>query len=412
MIQVSAKNVFKNYRIYERPLDLLRELITGRAMHRTFLALNNVSMDLKQGECIGLVGRNGAGKSTFLKILAGTLEPTKGEVSIAGRVSAILELGTGFNPDYTGRDNIILGGMCMGMSREEITSKMEAIVDFSELRPVIDQPFRTYSSGMQARLTFSTAISIDPEILIVDEALATGDLPFVEKCLNRVEQIVSSGSTVILVSHNANLITRFAERAIWLEDGKIVLDDIAEVVAKKYQVSMYRRMPEDAAAISEIGDLKVRLVHAQFRGVLVAEPAKFMQGTDLAIDFTLESEIHSETIDVGLQICRLDGQVMWTASSGRHLSDDFKSQACRIKLSPGRSVIRIHLGKLVLNPDDYFINVGIEPFPDVPTVQQYHHWAPRFGKFTVVCAEGDYKPSAFESPSAWSILKGSSSFAV
>jgi lipopolysaccharide transport system ATP-binding protein len=238
---IRVNGISKLYKVYPKPGDVIIEALSGKPRHSEHWALRDISFDVPRGSVVGVLGPNGAGKSTLLKIIAGTLQPTSGSVEVNGKISAILELGTGFHEDYSGRDNIVLGGMCAGMSREEITGKISDIIAFSELESVIDQPFKTYSSGMKARLTFATAISVDAELLIIDEALAAGDSYFVAKCMKRIRQICTSGATVLFVSHSTYMIIELCDTALWIDRGLLAMTSTAYDVAKAYERSELER---------------------------------------------------------------------------------------------------------------------------------------------------------------------------
>ncbi|MEJ8553406.1 ABC transporter ATP-binding protein [Tepidibacter sp. Z1-5] len=220
---VKFKNVSKVYKLYEKPIDRLKESLSliRKKYHKDFYALNNISFEIEKGETIGIIGTNGSGKSTLLKILTGVLTQTQGNVDVKGKVSALLELGTGFNVEYSGIENIYLNGTLMGLTKEEIDKKKDFIIKFADIGDFIYQPVKNYSSGMFVRLAFAVQASMDPEILIVDEALAVGDAAFSLKCMNYMRKLIKSGVTVIFVTHDIQTIRSFCNKVIWIEKGKL-----------------------------------------------------------------------------------------------------------------------------------------------------------------------------------------------
>jgi ABC-type polysaccharide/polyol phosphate transport system ATPase subunit len=234
--------------------------------HRDFWALRDVSFELRRGEVVGLIGRNGAGKSTLLKILSRVTQPTVGRAEIHGRVGSLLEVGTGFHPELTGRENTYLNGAILGMGRKEIDRKFDEIVAFAEVGDFIDTPLKHYSSGMQMRLAFAVAAHLEPETLLVDEVLAVGDMAFQKKCLGKMGEVASGGRTIVFVSHQLNQIRRLCEKVIWLDQGKIFQVGPTPEVAGAYEISMSRR-PEDAKE-----NLGTPRVHNGFVSWEIVEP--------------------------------------------------------------------------------------------------------------------------------------------
>jgi lipopolysaccharide transport system ATP-binding protein len=241
-VAIRVSQLSKAFKAYRWPSDLLWELVTKKPRHVNCWALRDLSFEVRRGEVIGVIGRNGSGKSTLLRILTGVLDRTSGDVEVRGKVSAILELGTGFHPEYTGRENVIQGGLLVGMSRQEIEAKVDSIIEFSGLRDCIDRPFKTYSSGMQARLTFATATAVNPDIFIVDEALATGDAYFVQKSLRRIRDIVRCGCTSILVSHSSSILASICDRILWLEGGRIKRFGKPVDIVREYDLSVHAEL--------------------------------------------------------------------------------------------------------------------------------------------------------------------------
>lgn len=241
-ITISLNNISKCYKRYARPVDRLKEiLLPGKSHAQDFWALRDINLEVAQGETLGIIGQNGSGKSTLLQIIAGTLTPTTGKVQVNGRVSALLELGSGFNPEFTGRQNVFFNGRLFGLTQEEIETKFNDIATFAEIGDFIEQPVKTYSSGMFVRLAFAVAVSVNPEILIVDEALSVGDIYFQQKCFERIREVKNLGTTLLFVSHDSKAVYKLCSRAVLMESGKLVLDDKPRQVIDLYQAKLLKK---------------------------------------------------------------------------------------------------------------------------------------------------------------------------
>lgn len=238
-IAIQITDVSKLFRLQKQRTfkELLPALAGGQKAVETFWALQDINLEIKKGETVGIIGPNGAGKSTLLKLIAGVTKPTKGKIKINGEIAPLIELGAGFHPELTGRENITLNGVILGLSKKEVAEKFKEIVDFAELWEFIDQPIKHYSSGMYLRLAFSVAVHTSPDILLIDEILAVGDASFQAKCFTKMEEFKKEGVTIILVSHALGQIKDFCSRAIYLNDHRIIMDgDVNEVIEKYHHI--------------------------------------------------------------------------------------------------------------------------------------------------------------------------------
>lgn len=235
-IPLRLTNVGKEYLVYDSPRARFKALITGRALHRSQWALRDVSFELHRGQCLGVVGANGAGKSTLLKMITGTLQPSQGEVQRSGRITAILELGAGFHPDFTGRQNLYFGGSLIGISQADMARIEPEILAFAEIGDAIDRPVKTYSSGMVVRLAFALVTAVEPDVLIIDEALAVGDQHFQKKCINRIEQFRRNGCTILFCSHSPYHVRQLCDVALWLDGGRVMQFGPTEPVLGAYEM--------------------------------------------------------------------------------------------------------------------------------------------------------------------------------
>jgi len=250
-----VNNVTKIYKLYEKPIDRLKEAmsLTHKNYHRDFYALNGISFDVEKGQTVGIIGTNGSGKSTILKIITGVLTPTTGDVQVNGVISALLELGAGFNMDYTGIENIYMNGTMMGFSRKEMDEKLQDILDFADIGDFVYQPVKTYSSGMFVRLAFALAINVEPEILIVDEALSVGDVFFQAKCYRRMEEIRKNGTTILMVTHDMGAIIKYCDRVVVLNKGNFIAEGEPGKMVDLYKKILANQM-DDLNEQPEAGD--------------------------------------------------------------------------------------------------------------------------------------------------------------
>lgn len=235
---ISVRNVGKTFRLYKRPQDRLLQRFSRKPLFREFHALADIGFEVKKGETVGIIGRNGSGKSTLLQLICGTLTPTHGDITVNGRIAALLELGAGFNPEFTGRENVYLNATILGLTREEIDARLDDIFAFADIGEFVDQPVKTYSSGMYVRLAFAVIAHVDADILVIDEALAVGDALFTQKCMRFLREFREKG-TILFVSHDSHAVTNLCQRAIWLKEGRIAEQGPAKDVAESYLASLF-----------------------------------------------------------------------------------------------------------------------------------------------------------------------------
>jgi lipopolysaccharide transport system ATP-binding protein len=307
-VTVEAQGLTKTYRSYATPWDRLLEGITRRRRHREFHALEDVSFALPRGEGLALIGENGAGKSTLLKILAGITAPSAGAFAVSGKIASILELGSGFHPEFTGRQNIVLNAAMLGLSQEELRRKMPHIIAFSELGEFIDQPVKCYSTGMVMRLGFSIATQVEPDVLIVDEALSVGDGYFQKKCMDRLRIFVDSGGTLLFCSHAMYYVSAFCQRALWLRRGRVeALGPVSEVV-REYENFLVAKSAQAAeGAVAEAVETP-RALPARLGSVrLLASELLFTQGDPWELEVEWETEDPRLAFHLGVGINRADG---------------------------------------------------------------------------------------------------------
>ncbi len=364
-IAIAARNLSKVYHLYEAPSDRLKQLLFGRKRqyYKEYTALNNVSFQLPKGEVLGLVGRNGAGKSTLLQLICGTLTATSGDLAIHGRIAALLELGAGFNPEFTGRENVYLSATVMGIGQKEIDDKIEKIIDFSGVRDFIDQPVKTYSSGMYVRLAFSVAISVEPDILVIDEALSVGDGDFARRSFERIMAMRDAGKTILFCSHSLYQVEALCTHVIWLEQGQVRASGKPEQIVPEYQsfLDQFDNKSASAAPIKSVEDERVDAEPVDDRIALqsVSEPK------NADVPFSKESVLGS-----GARLTRMtatadgvSGKVLQLLSRVSHLHLDIEFQTTLVDETPQVALVIHSAGGQLITSCGSWVD-GVSPCID------------------------------------------------
>jgi ABC-type polysaccharide/polyol phosphate transport system ATPase subunit len=304
-IAVRAAELSKHYDVYRRPADRLFEIFTRRRRHEVFPALERVSFEVEKGETIGIIGQNGAGKSTLLKLLCGVTRPTHGTLETRGTIASILELGTGFHPEFSGRDNAALNAAILGLSASEVRDRLPAILEFSELGAFLDRPVKTYSSGMYMRLAFSVAVNVNPDILVIDEALAVGDGHFQKKCVEKIREFQQEGKTILFCSHSLYYISSVCSRALWLDQGRAMRYGPSLDVVHDYETFLRERDREEAVA----PDASETATPVRLREIVVCDASglprdRFARGEDVHLRLRIESDKPEQPVHVLVGIHR------------------------------------------------------------------------------------------------------------
>ena len=304
---VRATNVSKRYDVYRRPADRLIEMFTRTPRHATFSALEDVSFDVERGETVGVIGQNGAGKSTLLKLLCGVTRPSSGSIATDGTIASILELGTGFHPEFSGRDNAALNAAILGLNADEVKRRLPAILEFSELGNFVDRPVKTYSSGMYMRLAFSVAVNVDPDILVIDEALAVGDGHFQKKCIDKIREFQERGKTILFCSHALYYITAICRRTLWLDRGRAMRFGPSVDVVHEYETLLLERDRTHPAS-EEPADRPLSPVRIASVDVVDASGARrttFARGDDVHVRIRVESDDPQQPVHILVGVNRV-----------------------------------------------------------------------------------------------------------
>lgn len=356
MTVITLENVSKIYRQYPHPWDRLKEAVTQRSHHHAHEVLKTLSLNIGKGHVVGLVGANGAGKSTLLKLIAGTLQPTTGSVKVKGHIAALLELGAGFHPEMTGRENVFLGGAVAGLNHEDIRNRYDEIVNFSGLHEAMNRPVKTYSSGMSARLAFAVAMAIEPEILILDETLSVGDGAFARRSFDRIIDFKHAGKTILFCSHSMYQVESICDRVLWLDKGKLMLDGNPAEVVTAYSEFLSSQVepptetgpnPQRTQTATSIRILEIR---TSIDGYKTKNHIAHSRKSDLVIDVRFKADPNMPIPTLGLTLTAGNG---WAIASASCLEDGLKL----VSNANNEYSVRVTFPRLPLLKGRYWINV-------------------------------------------------------
>ena len=353
-IAIEIKDLVKEYKMFAGRKDRLIETIfPAFKRHKVFTAVNKLNLKVKKGEILGILGENGAGKSTLLKMITGVVTPTSGEIKVNGKISSLLELGAAFNSELTGEENIYQHGEVMGLTKEEIEQKKPEIIEFADIGDHLYQPVKTYSSGMFARLAFACAINVNPDVLIVDEVLSVGDMAFQEKSITKMKEIRNQGTTILYVSHSLSSIKHFCSRAIWMRNGKIVLDGDTEFVTEEYKKCMIDK-PREKQIDEKIEEIKKEKKKENLEKSIEIKSVKcnkeeYELFEDIEIEIELENKRKINNYGVGILISNSKGDIISAINSIR--TDKYFNEK--------NKEIKFVINKNCFTEDKYYVTVSI-----------------------------------------------------
>lgn len=349
-VAIRVKDLTKKYKLYQKRSERLANAFGKEKNIKEFYALKGVSFEINKGECVGIIGHNGAGKSTLLKLLTGVAFPTSGEIEINGRLASMLELGSGFNPELTGMENIYFNGSLNGLTKEEIDGKLKDILEFADIGNFIEQPVKNYSSGMFARLAFAVAINVDPDILIVDEILSVGDVGFQVKCMEKFNDFKKKGKTILYVSHGLGTVKKFCDRAIWLQKGQVVDDGNSVIVVERYY-----NLNFNPANIEQLKDHKSDIINS----IVVKSNTKnveYLEKLDLEVEYDLISNDLKDP-NIVLEFRKTDYEPGTTRGNDQFVCGiNSKDNIKNIPFNLGVNKLKVSLNKVNLVAGVYYID--------------------------------------------------------